>query len=123
MKQDNTQDKVSSHTPEIGWAYSPHYKNDAQGHIFSHTENRLIMNTVAAAATSQEKLNKDCELIVIAVNNYSRLKAENEKLMAALEGLSKEVSITGLKLNTKKHFSLLVAKAYADKLIHESKRT
>src|SRR5678816_3479844 len=40
-----------------------------------------------------------------------------ETLLQALEDLSKEVSITGLDLNVKKHFSLLVAKAYADKLI------
>lgn len=45
------------------------------------------------------------------------LYRENKELREALGNLTKEIKAAGLKLNVKKHYSLLVAESWADKLL------
>lgn len=55
--------------------------------------------------------------LVARYNQASILYRENKELREALQLLSKEVNISSLKLNVKNNFSLLNAKANADKLL------
>jgi hypothetical protein len=82
MKQDNN---VIEEIKTGDWKYTPHFKDDAQGHIFSKKEGKLICNIIGASSTSQDKLNDYGQLICEAVNNYQSLKSLNEELVKALE--------------------------------------
>lgn len=66
---------------ELDWKYSPHFKDDAQGHIFSYCKDRLVFNIVGAAATTQKQLNKDCEELVKRYNAYPELLREHERMV------------------------------------------
>lgn len=70
---------------ELDWKYSPHFKDDAQGHIFSYGKDRMVFNVTGAAATSQKQLNKDCEEMCKRYNEYPRLYRENKELKDAIK--------------------------------------
>jgi hypothetical protein len=59
------------------WVYSPHYKDDAQGHIFSNHADKMICNIQGVAAETQGNLNKNAELIVTAVNACKEINPDN----------------------------------------------
>ena len=55
---------------KIEWSYSPHYKDDAQGHIFmKNKEGACTIQLVGAASMTQEELNILGKKICYAVNN------------------------------------------------------
>ena len=51
------------------WKYSPHYKDDAQGHFFIENEEKIfVINLTGSASMSQEKLNEIAEFVVKIIN-------------------------------------------------------
>jgi hypothetical protein len=69
------------------WKYSPHFKDDAQGHVFSNDEDRMLFNLIAPAAATQKQLNKDAKKFVDAVNAYPSLVRENAELFQMVRHL------------------------------------
>ena len=56
------------------WAYSPHYKDEAEGHIFMEKEGACTITLVGAGSMTQEELDGHGALIAAAPELLSSLK-------------------------------------------------